>query len=141
MAEEKEKFDKEKHQSAVLDLFRKAVEGVQLEDVAALEKLEGQERLDFLKFCSEVVSSPFFDQIFRSLYWPHILAGTTKAENYDIVTFHRATANGVSLVKEYFQKQARRYAEEFEKDRGSGFQSDKPFESVTEEDPDKFFKM
>lgn len=131
------KFDKEKHQSAILDLFRKAIEGVQLDGIKT-EQLEGEQRLEFLKYCSEVASSPYFEQVMKELFVPQIMAAANTAENYDIVTFHRATANGISLVREFFQKQNRRYHEEFEPEENKGFDKTKPFDTS---EADQFFKV
>lgn len=114
MKKKSEPLTKEEYQSTVLDLFRKILEGVQLEDVDFGDRLKGQDRINFLSYCSGVVNSPWFDLIFAALYTPQIMAAAKQAENYDIVVFHRATANGISLLKEFFQKYNTVYVTEFQ---------------------------
>jgi hypothetical protein len=126
----KPKPTKEDYQRDVLDLSRKILEGVQLRDITWVESLEGQDRINFLVFCTNIVSNPFFEKVFAMLYFPQVEASALRAENYDIVSFHRATANGISLTREFFMKYDRQYKEEFEKD---------PEKFATEEDANKAF--
>lgn len=128
----KDQPDKEDYQSEVLDIQRKVLKGVVLKDINWPDKLKGQDRVDFLRFCSETVSNQFFDQIFSCLYFPQVMYAANMAENYDVVSFNRATANGISLAKEFFQK----YARQFEIEFGNKPETESPhaaFESVTEE--------
>jgi len=128
----KELSTKEEFQSDVLDLTRKILSGVQLKEIDWADSLKGQARIDFLKYCSIVASHPVFEQIFSMLFYPHIEEAAIRAENYDIVSFHRATANGVSLVREFFVKYSKTYTEEFEKDPEK-FDPQKAFEPVADE--------
>lgn len=111
----KELSTKEEYQSDVLDLTRKILSGVQLKELSWADNLKGQDRIEFLRFCSVVADNPIFEHVFSMLYFPHIEEAALRADNYDIVSFHRATANGVSLTREFFLKYARQYKEEFEK--------------------------
>lgn len=136
MAKSKSTNPKDQHQSDVLDLFRKIIGGVQLQDVTWADELEGQDRINFLRFCTNVYSDPFFSKVISCLYFPHIMYGVTKAENYEVVTFNRATANGISIVEEFFKKYHLKYKEEFEKNPEQFAESEdanKAFTPVTEQ--------
>jgi len=117
------------YKSDILDLQRKILDGVQLKDIDWADKLKGQERINFLKFCAQVVDNQYFEQIISMMYFPQIMAAANRAENYEIVSFHRATANGISLVKEFFQKYARQYEIELE-GREEKFDKSKAFEPL-----------
>jgi|WetSurMetagenome_2_1015567.scaffolds.fasta_scaffold611624_2 hypothetical protein len=109
----KKDFDKEEYESDVLDLLRKMLNGIQLKDIDFDKKLKGQERINFLKYCDEVFSSDYFEMIISNIYYPSLLYAAQKSENYDEVTFNRATANGTALVKEYFRSRSQQYQIEF----------------------------
>lgn len=123
-------FNKQDYQDDSLDLFRKILNGVQLSDIKSFDELSGQDRVDFLRYASTVVSSPWFEKVFSSLYFPHIMHAATQAENYDVVTFNRATGNGVKLVQEFFSKYNRKYINEFESEVEKP-DGNKSFNSVT----------
>ena len=113
MVKEKEKHDKEKYQETVLDLFRSVLNSVQLKDIDFDKKLKGQDRIDFLKYCDYVYTSNYFEIIISNIYYPLILYAAKNAENYDVVTFNRATANGVQLIKDFFSTRSQQYQTEF----------------------------
>lgn len=113
----KKPLSKDEYQNEVLRLLREILSGVQLSDIDFPEHLQGDERLDFLKYCSMVTSSPWFEKIFSALYWPHIVSAGLKAPNYDIVTFNRGTGNGIAFAQEFFEKYNNTYIKEFEKDK------------------------
>lgn len=123
-------FKKEEYQDDVLDLHRKILKGVQLGDIDFVDKLTGNERTEFLKYCSMVASSQWFEKVFSVLYWPHIVEAGSRSENYDIVTFNRATANGIGLTKEFFEKNHRLYNRETGQDKEE-FDDRKSFEPLS----------
>jgi hypothetical protein len=129
MAKKKTKLTEEEYQSEVLDIHRKLLGGVQLINIDFPTKLTGEDRLKFLKFCSMVANDEWFEKIFSALHWPHIEYAATKAPDYNVVTFNRATANGISLVKEFFQKYSRVYTNEYMKNDDE-FDRTKPFEPL-----------
>ena len=131
----KEQPTKEDYDSDILDLQRKILKGVQIKNVKYLEILSGQDRIEFLRYCSEMVGSKWFPLIFPELFFAQLLA-SANAENYDEVCFHRATINGIKLVKDFFEKYERQYKEEFEKEE-SKHDPNKAFESVSSE---QFYK-
>lgn len=58
-----------------------------------------------------------------------------KAEDYDHVTFNRASCNGVSLVREMFGRYAKVYEDQY-KGQGQPFDPTKSFESLIPEEED-----
>ena len=130
-------YTTEEYQKYTLDLLRKILDGVELNEIDFADHYRGEERLKFLRYCATVVENPFFEVLFSSLYSPHLIYAATKAENYDVVSFNRATANGIEFVKSYFKKYAAQYKEEFEKEEEK-FDETRPFESVV--DKEQFFR-
>ena len=125
----KPSLDKNAYQDDVLDLHRKILSGVQLTDIDFADKLTGQDKVEFLQYCSTMVQNPWFEKIFSALYWPHIVHAGLQAPSYDIVTFNRATANGIGLTREFFEKYNRKWQVEYGKEN-EDFDAQKPFENV-----------
>lgn len=122
-------WTKEDYQDEVLQLHRKTLNGVQLHDINFADQLTGDDKVKFLQYCSLVVGNPWFEKIFSALYWPNIVHAGTQAKNYDIVTFNRATGNGVALTREFFEKYNRKWEIEFGTAK-EDFDAQKPFENV-----------
>lgn len=133
----KKQFDKEEYQSDVLDLLRKILDGLQLKNIDFDKKLEGQERINFLKFCDQTFQNPFFEQIIANVVYPSLMMAAKVAENYDIVTFNRSTANGASLVREFFQIRSKQYQIEYLTPKEQ-IDPQKSFEPVGPVGPPKF---
>ncbi len=123
-------FKKEEYQDDVLDLHRKILKGVQLGDIDFVKNLTGNERTEFLKYCAMVASSQWFEKVFSALYWPHIVEAGSRSENYDIVTFNRATANGIGLAKSFFEDNYKLYNRETGQDN-EDFDERKSFEPLS----------
>lgn len=119
-------------QQKVLELFREIIGGVKLSDITLPESLEGQDRLDFARFCHETYNNRFFKQVLETLYYPQIMHAGTQAPNYDEVTFNRATGNGIMLVGEMFQKWSNIYDEDYSSDPRPKFDANKSFEASGE---------
>lgn len=115
------------YQSKVMDMFREILQGVQLSNIILPESLEGESRRDFAKFCHETYHNPFFGQIIKALYLPSIEFAAKQAPDYDVVSFNRATCNGISLVEELFLKWANIYDVEFS-GKEDKFDPNLPFE-------------
>lgn len=129
---QKTKFEKTEFDSDVLDLLRKIVGTPKLTDTKHYEKLSGQERLDFLKYCRFVYGDKHFEEIFRHLVFECVLKAALEARNFDEVLVNRASANGVSMVKEFFKRYNNIYIEEFEdKPKPEDFDERKAFEPLT----------
>jgi hypothetical protein len=118
---------KEAYQSKVMDMFREVLQGVQLANIILPESLEGENRRDFAKFCHETYHNPFFGQIIKALYLPSIEFAAKQAPDYDVVSFNRATCNGISLVEEFFLKWANVFDIEFS-GKADKFDPNLPFE-------------
>ena len=129
MPKKKQNLTTEEYQSEVLDIHRKLLGGVLLQDIKTFDHLTGQDRIEFLRFCAEMYNNPWFEEIFSALHFPHIEYAAKKAPNYDVVTFNRATANGISLAKEFFKKYERIYTNQLE-GKEEEFDDSKPFESI-----------
>lgn len=121
--------EKDEHQKEVLNAFRHLLKGVTTEDIAFEERLTGDERRDFARFCHETYNNEFFEKIISNLYFPQIMFSIQQAENYEEVTFGRATCNGIQLVRDFFAKYARVYEVEYLKDKDE-FDANRSFESV-----------
>lgn len=132
----KPKVSKEDYQKDVGDLARKILNSVELAHIDIFDTLKGQDRINFLKHCSEVVSSEWFEKIYSNLYFPLIMKAATEAESFDEVTFNRASAAGIEMVRKFYQKYDRLYSLEFEKDK-EGFDPNMPFDKV---DVEQFYR-
>lgn len=119
--------EKSKLQQRVLDLTRQLLDGVVLTDITQLESLQGEERLELARFCHTTYNNPNFKKITDLLYYAQIMAAALSAPNYDIVTFNRASANGVALMGEIFQKWSNVFDTDYSGDRES-FDPAKSFE-------------
>lgn len=125
----KEQPSKEDYQSDIVDLQRKILKGVQLRDIKFLDTLTGQDRLEFLTYCSLVAENPWFHQLFPTLFFDQLLAASNSG-NFDEVSFHRSTTNGIQLVKELFEKYSRQYTTEYGGGKPEDFDPSKPFSPV-----------
>lgn len=114
MSRKKDKLSEEEFYSYQLDLLRKIMNGAELREIDWADKLEGKDRINFLKFCASVAGDPWFNTIITGLYWPNVVKAGTVAENIVEVYNNRAAVNGISMVKEYFDKYASIYKAEFE---------------------------
>lgn len=124
---------KEYLQKRIRDLFREIIGGLTLSEVVLPEKLEGQERINFAKYCHETYHSQYFKQILEALYFPQIMHIGTKALDIEEMTFNRATANGIMLVAEMYQKWANIYDEEFSPDqKNQKFDPNKQIATINE---------
>lgn len=132
--------NKEKYTADIGDLFRRILNGVPLQEIEAFDRLQGDDRRSFLEFAARVKRDPWFEKVFSALYWPHVVHAGEKARTMDEVSFNRATGNGISFVKEFFEKYERRFIEELEK-KESGFDSSKPFSSVDELEAERFYRI
>lgn len=108
--------DKEAYQGDVLDLLRKIVGAPTLDDMKDYDRLQGQERIDFLKYCSGVYRDKHFEEICKSLIFECVLNAGLEARNFDEVLVNRATANGVKTIQDFFAKYNKLYIDEFEKE-------------------------
>lgn len=95
--------------TAQRDLLREILGGVKLEDVVFLDKLRGEERQNFLKYCYGVVNNPYFQQLGEYLSLIQLQKSVEVIEN-EKTNLIKATLNGISLWGEVLSK----YAKEWE---------------------------
>lgn len=122
---------KENLQQKVLELIREILGGITLASIKHAESLEGQERLEFCKYAFFVCRSPHFKTLMESIYYGQVMFTALKASNYDEVSFGRATANGIKLMKEFFEKYANEYETNYLQPK-ERFDPNKAFASVQE---------
>jgi len=126
----KQSFDKEAFDGDVLDLFRKVVGTVKLSDIKEFDALRGQDRIEFLKFCSMVYSNVYFAQVMKQIIFDCTLNAALTTRTFDEVLVNRAEANGVKLVEDFFAKYNKKYIDEFETEK-EVIDERAPFTSVT----------
>lgn len=123
-------FDKEAFDGDLLDLFRKVVGTIKLSDIKEFDSLRGEDRLEFLRFCSTVYSNKYFAPVMKQLIFDCTLNAALSTRNFDEVLVNRAEANGVKLVEDFFAKYNKKYIDEFETEK-EVIDERAPFTSVT----------
>ena len=104
---------KEEIQNVVVQLFRQQLKGINLEDVKVFDALPEPDKKEFCRFCYALSQSPYLSQMAAALTQAQIEYSVQFAENYDLVTFGRATVNGVSLFEELIVKYAHLYETDY----------------------------
>lgn len=131
MPKKKQDVPRDDYQGDVLDLFRKIIGTVQLSDIKNFDELTGQDRINFLKFCTTTFSDPFFMEIIKHLLFEYVVKAANESRDMDQLLCNRAGADGVRIVQDFFAKYNKIYKDEFEKDP-EVFNPHKAFEPVEE---------
>lgn len=126
----KKAFNKEVFDGDVLELYRTAVGTIKLSDIKEFDSLRGNDRLEFLKFCSMVYSNVYFLQVMKQIIFDCTLNAALTTRTFDEVLVNRAEANGVKLVEDFFAKYNNKYIDEFETEK-EVIDERSPFNSVT----------
>lgn len=94
-----------------IELIRENMKGItsKLLEQKLAGDLEPQERQELYKFAFQLQTSPFWLTLLKEVVTSQMDLTTMKAENYDIVTFGRATINGVLLLDELLTKFVKHY--------------------------------
>lgn len=94
-----------------IELLRENMKGItaKLLEQRLAQDLEPQEKLELYKFAYQLQTSPFWLTLIKEVTTSQLDLSVMKAENYDIVTFGRATVNGVLLLDELLTKFVKHY--------------------------------
>lgn len=94
---------------AIIFDFHKILKVVSLDDVKIIDKLEGEEKRKFLKFCHETFNDPFFDIIFKNYLHSQVYLTANEAVTPDQYVAGQNMCLGMFTIFNEFQKQATEY--------------------------------
>jgi len=97
---------KEEYQERMKEKAEQAILNLRLVDVQLVDDLDQERKRKFYWFCNYMFNNEFFKMIIKEHITAQSDAAVMKAENYDIVTFHRAVIVAFSLIDEFFKKNA-----------------------------------
>ena len=107
------KGSQEESDEIVSEYFRKILGLVDISDIKILDKLEGEERRDFCRFCHFTYHSPHFELIFKNFIYAQVMLVSEREIDYRTYINGKMVVNGIAAMRELFKKYANIYDTEF----------------------------
>ena len=101
---------------SVADLVRQKLQGITV-NTSLIDEMSHEERIDFCEKANDVFKNPSFKRVIDFLISLQVDTTVKRAANMEEVLFGRATINGLSLVREEFERLANLAEEERDKPR------------------------
>lgn len=111
---------------AVNALYRGLLSTVNLTDVKIADKFEGQERINFCRFCHEMYHNPYFDVVIKGFIYAQVMLTSEHGTNHETFNNGKMIIAGIKLMEEYFAKFAYEY--DLITAQNPNFDPTKPFE-------------
>src|SRR5258708_4695989 len=85
---------------AMNNLYRSLLGTMTLRDVKIADKFEGQERLDFCRFCHEMYHNQYFDVIVKGFVYAQVMLTAEKGTNPETFNNGKMIVAGIKLMEE-----------------------------------------
>ena len=107
--------------------FQKILGLIDISDVILLDKLEGEERRDFCRFCHYIFYNQYFDLIVKNFLYAQVMFISEQETDYRTYINGKMVVNGISAMRDLFHKFANIYDTEYKEDKPK-FDPSKSFE-------------